>query len=417
MNAYFASVEQHDDPRLRGRPVAVAPVMAETSSCIAASYEAKKFGVKTGTRLSEARLLCPGIQIREARPGRYIEVHHEILRAIEPVIHVDRVMSIDEMLCRLLGPEREPNHACSVAAAVKYSLRSRLGQALTCSIGLGPNVMLAKVAADMQKPDGLTVIDEHELPRRLEGLQLDDFPGIGPRMTRRLHARGVLTVRQFCQLSERELCQLWGSKVLGSRWFHSLRGIDMAAIPTKKGSVGHSHVLPPELRNEDDAWAVLQRMLYKAAMRLRHENLKARSISVHVDYLGREGWGARRRIDPTADTPTLRQVTEALYRRKPAGKILKVGVVLGDVIRADQIPDHLFARDRGLLALSKVMDQVNQRFGIKAAYFGALHDVLHRAPMRIAFNRIPNAALERLSEAPPPPTPGMWNAPPGGLGS
>ncbi len=291
MNAYFASVEQHDEPRLRGRPVAVAPVMAETSSCIAASYEAKKFGVKTGTRVREARSLCPGIEIVHARPRRYVEVHHEIVSAIEQVIHVDRVMSIDEMLCRLMNREREPERAPEIALQVKASIRRRLGKSLTCSIGLGPNVMLAKVAADMQKPDGLTVLRKEELPGRLEGLKLQDFPGIGPRMGKRLHSQGILTVRQLCQLAERDMCQLWGSKVLGSQWFDALRGNDVPEVPTKKGSLGHSHVLPPELRNDADAWAVLQRMLYKAAMRLRHENLKACSVSVHIDYLGRDSWG------------------------------------------------------------------------------------------------------------------------------
>jgi DNA polymerase-4 len=125
----------------------------------------------------------------------------------------------------------------------------------------------------------------------------------------------------------------------------------------------------------------------------------------------------RRRIDPSADTPTLRRVTDELYHKKPAGKILKVGVVLADVVAADKIPEHLFSRDRGLLALSKIMDTVNQRFGIKAAYFGALHDVLQRAPMRIAFNRVPNAALESLGEEEeePPHVRGMWGAPPGGI--
>jgi DNA polymerase-4 len=195
-----------------------------------------------------------------------------------------------------------------------------------------------------------------------------------------------------------------------------LRGEDVAEIPSKKGSVSHSHVLPPELRNDTDAWAVLQRMLFKAAMRLRHDNLKTQVLSVHVEYLGRESWSARRRIDPTADTPTLRAVTEALYRQKPPGKILKVGVFLSDVVSAVKIPEHLFPRDQGLLALSKIMDQVNQRFGIKAAYFGSLHDVLERAPMRIAFNRIPNPALESLGEEEDPPfVRGMWGAPPGGL--
>ena len=418
MNSYFASVEQLDHPELRNKPIGVAPVLAETSCCIAASYEAKRAGVKTGMGVREARLTCPGISIVQAHPRRYVEVHHQIVAAVEKIIHVDKVMSVDEMACRLLGIERGSAQARNIALDIKSSILSLFGDALRCSIGIGPNVMLSKVAADMQKPDGLTMLESHELPARLESLDLEDLPGIGPRMRKRLNHQGVLSMRQLCQLTERELCLLWKSKVLGARWFHALRGEDIAEIPTRQASVGHSHVLPPQLRCDADAWAVLQRMLYKAAMRLRNDHLKARSVTVHLNYLGREGWGVRRRIDPTADTPTLLQVLHQLYWKKPAGKILKVGVVLGDAVKATQVPEHLFSRDRDLLALSQVMDKVNKRFGIRGAYFGGLHNVLQRAPMRIAFTRIPDAALEEASEEPETPElprGGAWSGPPGGI--
>lgn len=436
MNAYFASVEQHDYPHLRGKPIAVAPVLAETSCCIAASYEAKRHGVKTGTGIRDARALCPGLLVVQAHPRRYVEVHHQIIAAVERILHVDKVMSVDEMACRLLGDERDPNHARNLALEVKASIKKDLGGALTCSVGIGPNVMLAKVAADMQKPDGLTIIQKHELPTRLESLDLEDLPGIGPRMRRRLNKQGIINIRQLCQLSESDISLQWGSKVLGGRWFHALRGEDIAEVPTRRASVGHSHVLPPQLRNDTDAWAVLQRMLYKAAMRLRDDHLKARSVTAHIDFLGQPGWGLRRRIDPTGDTPTLLQVLHHLYWKKPAGRILKVGVVLGDVIDDRQIPDHLFPQDRNLLKLSRAMDQVNQRFGIRGAYFGGLHHVLQRAPMRIAINRIPNIRLEALSEEdentqaspraasvgskntlPSPPYHTGWGGPPGGIPS
>lgn len=425
MNAYFASVEQHDNPSLRGKPVAVAPVLAETSCCIAASYEAKKWGVKTGTGVREARQLCPGLIVVQAHPRRYVELHHQIVEAVESILHVEKVMSVDEMACRLLGEERDPSRARNLALDIKAQIQNKLGKTLRCSIGIGPNVMLAKVAADMQKPDGLTIIEKQELPGRLESLDLEDLPGIGKRMRKRLNKQGLVSIRQLCQLSRRELCLLWGSSVLGSRWYYALRGEDIAEVPTRRSSVGHSHVLPPQLRCDTDAWAVLQRMLYKAATRLRHDHLKARSITVHLDFLGQEGWGLRRRIDPTADTPTLLKQLHHLYWRKPAGKILKVGVVLGDVVDARQIPEHLFPQDRHLLALSHAMDEVNQKFGIQGAYFGGLHNVLQRAPMRIAFNRIPNVALEALSEESPAPPPvrslhpysssGAWGSPPGSV--
>lgn len=110
MDSYFASVEQHLDPSLRGKPVAVAPVMAESSCCIAASYEAKAFGVKTGTGVAEARKLCPGIAIVESKPSEYIRFHHRIVEVVEDCIHVEEVLSIDEMWAVLPTNLREPRH-------------------------------------------------------------------------------------------------------------------------------------------------------------------------------------------------------------------------------------------------------------------------------------------------------------------
>src|SRR5947209_12355645 len=101
MNSYFASVEQQLCPELRGKPVAVAPVDTDHTSCIAASYEAKAFGVKTGTNIGMARHMCPGLRVVSARPAEYIKVHHRILEIVETILHVDRVESIDEMACRL----------------------------------------------------------------------------------------------------------------------------------------------------------------------------------------------------------------------------------------------------------------------------------------------------------------------------
>jgi len=150
-----------------------------------------------------------------------------------------------------------------------------------------------------------------------------------------------------------------------------------------------------------------------AAMRLRDDELKARSVMIHISFMGREGWSARRRIDPVGDTPTLLQVADSLWRKKPAGKILKVGVVLGDVVKTQQIPNHLFECDRNLLALSEAIDDINQRYGMQGAYFGSLHGYLQRAPMRIAFNRIPKIELEALGEAPLRVS--TWSGMPGGI--
>ncbi|MEN9535885.1 MAG: hypothetical protein RIR37_1158, partial [Verrucomicrobiota bacterium] len=120
-DSFFASVEQHLDPALRGRPVGVAPVMAESSCCIAASYEAKAFGVKTGTRISDARKLCPGIAIVESKPAEYIAIHHRVVEAVEDCIHVEQVLSIDEMWAWLPFNRRDLETVKGIGQKIKIT--------------------------------------------------------------------------------------------------------------------------------------------------------------------------------------------------------------------------------------------------------------------------------------------------------
>ena len=158
LNSYFASVEQEVRPELRGRPVAVVPMMADTTCCIAASYEAKAFGVKTGTIVADAKRMCPGIVLVEGRHELYVEYHHRIVEAVESCLPVTAVLSIDEMACRLMGRERPLLAALELGRKVKARIRERVGPMLRSSVGLATNRYLAKVASDMEKPDGLVAL-------------------------------------------------------------------------------------------------------------------------------------------------------------------------------------------------------------------------------------------------------------------
>src|SRR6202142_889127 len=135
LNSYFASVEQELRPELRDRPMAVVPLLADTTCCIAASYEAKKYGVRTGTQVGEAKRLCPGIVLVEARHELYVDYHYRVVEAVESCLPVTSVMSIDEMACRLLGKEQPLLSALELARQVKDAVR-QVGSTLRCSVGL-----------------------------------------------------------------------------------------------------------------------------------------------------------------------------------------------------------------------------------------------------------------------------------------
>lgn len=393
MNSYFASVEQQLRPELRNRPVAVVPVVAETTSCIAASYEAKAFGVKTGTGVAEARQLCPKIRFVEARPREYIEMHHRIIATVDSCVPVLAVKSIDEMICRLAREHRQPEGGRQLAQEIKAAIRRTVGEHVRCSIGLAPNRTLAKMAADMQKPDGLTIVRRTELPERLFPLALRDFPGIGPRMEKRLLSHGITTVEQYCQLSIDRLSRIWASKLAGQAWWGIVRGEECSEPPTRRRTVGHSRVLSPNSRDDATARNILLRLTEKAAARLRHIGYWAGSLCVNVHYLGNDRWAESQRIGLCQDTATLINQVSEIWQRKPPGRLLKVGVTLNDLVAHQNATPPLWETQRKMTALSHVMDQANQNWGSHTLYLAPLHGTEREAPTRIAFTNIPDLDL------------------------
>ncbi|MBS0486632.1 MAG: DNA polymerase [Proteobacteria bacterium] len=404
-NSYFASVEQQADPTLRGRPVGVVPVMAETTCCIAASVEAKTFGVCTGTMVREARKLCPQIALVLAQPPLYVEYHHRLKEAIETCIPIDFVGSIDEVGCELIGRERVRTNAVAIARNIKSAVRG-VGDWLRCSVGIAPNHFLSKTATDMQKPDGLVVLEESDLPHALYQLELSDLCGIGPAMEQRLHAQGICSVEQLCALDAPVLRDVWGG-IEGERFFDALRGQWQAHRESARASLGHSHVLGPPWRTPAGARAVLKKLLVKAAMRLRHEGYVAQALSVRVRHLGAGAWHGEIRFDATDDSREfLRQLAHALEQRDRHtlrlplrdARPLAVSVTLHRLQRRDESTAGLFVDEAKTRALNGVLDRINRRYGGNTLYFGSMQAALDAAPMRIPFSTIPDTQLECDSE-------------------
>ena len=401
-DSFFASVEQALQPRLRGRPVGVVPSLGvETTCCIAASYEAKAFGVKTGTPVREARHLCPDIVFVEANHPAYVRVHSRIRARIHEILYVDAVLSIDEMYGRLPPHEQAPDRARAKATSIKAALAKDLGPYIRASIGLAPNRFLAKLASKMEKPNGLTQLDFEDLPHKITALELEDLTGIGKGMRYRLQAAGIHSVRQLCEANRRKLRSVWGS-IEGDRMWSALRGIDLPPVATHRRTVGHSHVLPPRLRSCSGAHATLHRMLQKAGRRLRAMDHFAGQLVLQVKFGFELRWENECSCFPTQNDLTLGKLLNQLWEERPqaAPEPTKAGVMLLRLEAGRSHTPDLFAEpaDKRRLVLQKAMDQVNRRHGGRSLYYAeALEAQRDRevAPMRIAFNHIPGLELER----------------------
>lgn len=410
LNSYFASVEQQLQPELRGKPVIVAPVGSDTTVAIAASYEAKRYGITTGTPVWEAKRKCPDILVTPARHERYVEFHEAVIAEVWRHIPVTRVCSIDEVACRLLDNENSPAAARALALRIKAGIAANVGECLTSSIGIAPNRLLAKLASDMQKPDGLVMLTADELPHRLFGLSLRDIAGIGPRMERRLAQEGVNDIAGLCARRPRDAGQAWGGSN-GDRLWYLLHGVDLPEKPTQSRTIGHSHVLAPRARGLEPTRHVARRLALKAASRLRRKDYLARLLVLHGKFEDdKSNWRVARKLAPTQDSFAILSALDSLWprlaaagRARPGGfRLRMVGVTLAEIepvggeqgsLFAHLDPDDRLARETRTLSLSRAMDRLNERFGRNAVTLGALTGGrADHVGTKIAFGRIPERA-------------------------
>jgi DNA polymerase-4 len=372
----------------------------ETTCCIAASYEAKAYGVKTGTEVREARYLCPGIVFVEAGHSNYVRVHERIKKLVHEILYVDAVLSIDEMYGRLPRHWQPLELARAKAMEIKAALAAGIGEHIRASIGLAPNRFLAKLASKLEKPNGLTTMDFEEIPEKLYRFELSDITGIGRRIERRLHTARIMDMEALCAASRRKLHRIWGG-IEGDRMWYALRGVELPAAETTRRSIGHSHVLPPRLRSFHGGHATLHRMLQKACLRLRAMDYFTGQLSLGVKFGFELGWGTETHCFPTQDSVVLGKLLNQLWAQHPAEapEPTKVSITLS---RLEPIGAHtpsLFVEDKQArrMELQHAMDKVNKRFGGRTIYYAEAMEAQRNreaAPMRIAFNHIPELELE-----------------------
>lgn len=408
LNSYFASVEQQENPALRGRPVAVVPSMTDSTCAIAASYEAKAYGVKTGTKIYDAKKMCPNLICVPAHHHIYVDYHHRILEEVIKHVPINKVWSIDELSSHLPARLQNRSAARDVAGRIKEGIWKNIGGEISCSIGVAPSSFVAKVATEIEKPNGLVILKPQDLPGPLFDLALTDLPGINVRMEARLNRAGVKTVKQFWNLSPKQARHIWGS-VGGERFWYNLHGFHIPDQQTKSSMIGHSRVLDPALREPEKARLVARRLTIKAATRLRRQGFFATNFSLGAriisgaGYIGR--WGNESRISPAQDNFAFLKALDELWDHMLCDaaptRLQKISVTMTGLCRAADITPDLFDTqseayeklNRRSETLSKVMDDLNGKYGAETIRLGESPKTESGyVGTKIAFSRIPDRA-------------------------
>lgn len=406
-NGYFAAVEQHDDPALAGRPVIVIPLDSEHSGAIAASYEAKALGVSRGTSVREARAICPDIAIRAARHDRYVEMHRLLMAEIENHLPILRIFSIDECACRLDASEQRREAALARAREIKVAIAKNIGPCLRASIGVAPSALLAKLASELEKPDGLVAIEAHELPAALAGLPLQAIPGVGEGVARRLARAGIEDVPSLWKLAPKQARAIWGS-VVGERFWYQLHGHDILdAAPAAKRMIGHSRVLSPEHQAPAAARIVARALALKAASRLRLYGLYASRLGLALRLRPGGGHELACAFPPTRNSWIFLRALDRLWAEAmaaPGGsgwRAGRIGTVAVDLTglgarppEPDLLtPDSVHALERRETGLWETIDGLNRRYRRPLVTLASHRGLdLNYLGVKIAFSRVPEEA-------------------------
>jgi len=397
MNAFFASVEQQERAELRGKPIIVVPLEVETTCAIAASVEARKWGIKTGTSVKAARKACPGVKVVSARPAVYLEYHRGIVEVLERHFVDVKPLSVDEMVGTIGRFERGFEKEERLGRTIKREIRERLGEQMTCSVGVAENVFLAKVAAGTMKPNGLVIWQNDEAEKMLSRLALMDLPGIGLRMAARLERAEIRTVRDLVAADRWALRRAWGG-VVGERWYEMLRGSQVADYGMYetgvRKSVGHSHVLPPEFRTAMGVQQITMRLFSKCMKRLRRCGQAASDIEVRVGYKNLEthvaySWKRsskkhRHANDEITWGQILRPMVESIPKARAGYVPCSAAVTFSGLIACADMNLCLFDDPIGRTHLCNTMDALNELYG-HVLDVASVFWVRDQAPQRIPF--------------------------------
>ncbi|MBS1491737.1 MAG: DNA polymerase IV [Bacteroidetes bacterium] len=378
MNSFFASCEQQVNYWLRGRPVGVCVYTGKYGCIIAPSVEAKKKGVKTGMRLHEAVQICPDIVPLETHPNRYREYHIKIMNVLQQYSEDVIPKSIDEAIVDLTHYKliyKNLNDLEKLAHQIKKDIREKVGDWLTCSIGIAPNAFLAKLGSDLQKPDGLTVIMPENIDVILSKLKLTDLPGIGRGMAERLTNAGIYTPLQL-RHTKPDFVRAACKSIVGFYWYQRLNFQEVEVDTANDGykSMQAMRQISTEKRKSvENLHQLLISLCMTLEKRMVRNGVFCRDLGFYTSYEERTWKDHIQLQKPVQDGMELVNIIKARMKKfeekNHCGPIINTGVkalcvYVSRFVSADALQYHLFENNITKDKLRKIIYDVKNKYGL-----------------------------------------------------
>jgi DNA polymerase-4 len=373
MNSFFATVEQQFNYWLRGRPVGVCVYTGKFGCIISPSVEAKKKGVKTGMRLNDAVKICPDIVPVETKPERYREIHVKLINLLKRFSDTVIPKSIDEAIVDMTEYILQNKDIVETAKQIKSSIKNEIGDYLTCSIGIAPNAFLAKFAANIKKPDGLTILTIENIDEMLRDVELTDLPGISYGMANRLKAGGIHNPVELRHSTPQKLKSACRS-IVGVYWYYRLnfREVDQA-YDRYKSMQAMRQVSKEQRKSLDTLNQLFLTLCLQIEKRMVRDNVFCNEITFYSKYENGFVWKdhiiTRKPIQDGIEIMRLvRSHMESFSKREKCGPVInnsvvQMGVSVQRLVYKDLVQFELFGRDVSNDFLRKTVYSIKDKYG------------------------------------------------------
>ena len=360
LNSCFATIEQQANPFLRGKPVAVAAFNSPNGCILAASVEAKRLGIKTGMRVKEGRDFFPKLIVLTPDPWKYRCVHQKLKKLLLDYSPEVFPKSIDEFVLK-------PQVVCSmqnVACEIKKRIKQEIGEWITVSIGISTNRYLAKIASNLQKPDGLVEINKDNYLDIYSRLRLVDLTGIKDANAVRLESFGIYTVLDFYNASLWKLKAAFHS-ITGLYWYQRLRGFEVDDFSSKRASFGNSAAIGKSVISFEEVCPILCNLVEKMARRLRTGGFKAYGVHLALYYKNGSFWHKGESFETPlfSSQDFFKKAVKLLRETSFNAPVGNLAVSAFNLVKTNSLQLEIFENVEKKDDLATAVDQINERWG------------------------------------------------------